>query len=190
MQVGTHWCFRFLILVYFFSQNNYISYHSSSFYQVLVRSNDPKKDVTWIPICTSYKGPGKGWFVVHRSCWPSPSPTSLHVRYGSRTRVLLASARVKIGPHSFKLWIDYLVFNGGSTTKLWANYQETRERERCTRVRGQSQVLHLGYPCWSRNRTCQTNTATPPKKMKSYTVLHFPFFSQLNYALCMQCMHA
>ena len=34
--------FGFLILVHFISQTNYVACHSSSFYQVLGRPNDPK----------------------------------------------------------------------------------------------------------------------------------------------------
>ena len=43
MQVVLIDIFEFLILVHFFSKNNYITCHSSSFYQVLGRHNDPKK---------------------------------------------------------------------------------------------------------------------------------------------------
>ena len=51
MQVGTHWYFfKFVILVHFLSQTNYVAYHSNLFYQILGRSNEPKKGGTCIPI--------------------------------------------------------------------------------------------------------------------------------------------
>ena len=46
MNQGCKWVpigvFGFLMLIYFFSQINYVACHSSSFYQVLDRPNDPK----------------------------------------------------------------------------------------------------------------------------------------------------
>ena len=35
--------FRFIILVHFLSQINYVAYHSSQFYQILGRPNDQKE---------------------------------------------------------------------------------------------------------------------------------------------------
>ena len=34
--------FEFVILIHFFSQTNYVAYHSNLFYQILGRPNDPK----------------------------------------------------------------------------------------------------------------------------------------------------
>ena len=44
--------FGFLILLHFLFQTNYVAYHSSSFYQVLSRPNDPKK-MEHAPLCMS-----------------------------------------------------------------------------------------------------------------------------------------
>ena len=53
--VGCKWVligifFEFVILVHFLSQTNYVAYHSNLFYQILGRSNEPKKGGTCIPI--------------------------------------------------------------------------------------------------------------------------------------------
>ena len=48
IQVGIHYCFWISHSSSFFSQINYITCHFSSFYQILDRSNDKKKNGTCI----------------------------------------------------------------------------------------------------------------------------------------------
>ena len=74
------WCkwvpivvYEFVILVHFLSQTNYVACHSSSFYQVLGRPNDPKKMklaslVVPVPVSEYYQQNKTFW--VLKAYWP------------------------------------------------------------------------------------------------------------------------